>query len=119
LCNVIGCQRFKYFGQAGEEGYCTIGFWYYIAGFAWCRDAYTACKFPGIRKGRVLEEGIKEVGKGMWEGQVEVSDDIVCDAILARGGGVVQLLDEIVDFSDSDCFVCSMEVDILLDKIGW
>jgi hypothetical protein len=45
-----------------------------------------------------------------------VSDDVVCDAIMARGGGVVQVLGNIVNFSEGNWFVCSLEIDILFDQ---
>jgi hypothetical protein len=64
-----------------------------------------------------LEEGIKEMGKGVWESQVKVSDDVVYNAIVARGGGVLQVSDNIIDFSEGNCFVCSLEVDVLFEKI--
>jgi hypothetical protein len=64
---MVGCKIFEYFGYTGQEGDRLVGFWYYIGCFASVGNNYTSGKFPAIRKGMVLEEGIKEFWKGLWE----------------------------------------------------
>jgi hypothetical protein len=73
-------------------------------------------KFPGISKGAVLKEGINEIGEGMWESQVKVSDEIVRDAIVTRGGGIIQVSNNIVDFCEGNWFICRLEVGVLFDE---
>jgi hypothetical protein len=71
------------------------------------------------RVGRILEEGIKEVGKGIYEGQVELSDNIVYNAIMARHRHIVSVLHNSIDFREGNYIICSLEVDVLFDKGRW
>jgi hypothetical protein len=116
---MVGCKTFQYFGYGGQEGDWLVGFWCCIGYFAWLGDNYASGKFPGIREGAVSEDGIKEIGKRMWESQVNVSDDIIVDAIVTRRGGIIQVVNDIVDLAEGNWFVCSCKVHVSFDKGRW
>jgi hypothetical protein len=54
----------------------------------------------------VLEASITELGQGLWESQVKVSDDIIVEAIIARGRGIIQVSNDIINFSKGNWFIC-------------